>query len=129
MLRCAWPHADSHDLPPPASLVTCAFACILYYLHEHHWREAAGWVRFASTALRAAAGRVGFGRDMGATRALTGDDSGRAMEATANALLEAEKLMTGPLRRYRFWDKVRLHEAIPWCLARPAASCRRRIVL
>ncbi len=60
------------------------------------------------------AGRVGFGRDMGATRALTGDDSGHAMEATAVAMAEADALNLDPLRKYKLWRKVRalnLHAA------------------
>ena len=61
--------------------------------------------------LRTAAGRVGFGRDMGATRALAGDDSGRAMEATATAMAEADRLITDPLRKYKFWLKVRLNRS------------------
>jgi hypothetical protein len=51
---------------------------------------------------------------MGATRALTGDDSGHAMEATAVAMAEADALNLDPLRKYKLWRKVRalnLHAA------------------
>ena len=44
---------------------------------------------------------------MGATRSLReGDSSGQAMEATAGALLEADRRLTSPLRKYQFWRKV-----------------------
>ena len=53
------------------------------------------------------AGRVGFGKDMGATRSLRDTDhSGQAMEATAGALLEADRRMTDPPRRFKIWRKV-----------------------
>ena len=53
------------------------------------------------------AGRVGFGKDMGATRSLRDTDhSGQAMEATAGALLEADRRMTDPPRRFKVWRKV-----------------------
>ena len=56
---------------------------------------------------RRVAGRVGFGKDMGATRSLRDSDtSGQAMEATAGALLEADRRLTSPLRKYQFWRKV-----------------------
>ncbi|CAL5219591.1 g1454 [Coccomyxa viridis] len=51
-------------------------------------------------------GRVGFGKDMGATRSLRDSDtSGQAMEATAGALLEADRRLTSPVRKYQFWRK------------------------
>ena len=50
---------------------------------------------------------MGFGKDMGATRSLRDTDhSGQAMEATAGALLEADRRMTDPPRRFKFWRKV-----------------------
>ena len=55
----------------------------------------------------AAAGRVGFGRDLGATRSLTeGDGPGQAMAATTAALVEAERTLLDPLRRFKIWRKV-----------------------
>ncbi|CAL5222409.1 g4768 [Coccomyxa viridis] len=49
-------------------------------------------------------GRVGFGVDMGATHSLRDTDkSGEAMEATAGALLEADRRMNDPIRKYLFW--------------------------
>jgi hypothetical protein len=45
---------------------------------------------------------------MGATRALGGDDSGHAIEVTAAAMLEADKLEQDPLRRYQLWCQVRM---------------------
>ncbi|CAL5225848.1 g8631 [Coccomyxa viridis] len=51
-------------------------------------------------------GRVGFGRDLGATRSLTeGDGPGQAMAATTAALLEAEQTLLDPLRHYKIWRK------------------------
>lgn len=59
-------------------------------------------------------GRVGFGKDMGATRSLRNSDApGQAMEATSGALLEADRRLTDPTRRFQFWRKdVREGEAI-----------------
>jgi hypothetical protein len=54
------------------------------------------------------AGVVGFGTDMGATRSLANTDApGQAMEITAAAMQEADCRITDPLRKYRFWRKVR----------------------
>ncbi len=53
------------------------------------------------------AGMVGFGQDLGATRSLaSSDESGQAMEATAAAMLEADRRITDPLRMRKFWRKV-----------------------
>lgn len=53
------------------------------------------------------AGKVGFGRDLGATRSLTeGDGPGQAMAATSAALVEAELTLLDPLRRYKIWRKA-----------------------
>lgn len=47
--------------------------------------------------------------DMGATRSLRDNDkSGEAMEATAGALLEADRRMNDPIRKFQFWRKVYL---------------------
>ncbi len=57
--------------------------------------------------IRSTAGRVGFGRDLGATKSLTeGDGPGQAMAATTAALVEAEHTLLDPLRRYKIWRKV-----------------------
>ena len=54
------------------------------------------------------AGQVGFGRDMGATRALLGgDEPGQAIRATQAGLAEAEMGLIDPLRRYKLWRPVR----------------------
>ncbi|EIE20661.1 cytochrome P450 [Coccomyxa subellipsoidea C-169] len=51
-------------------------------------------------------GMVGFGQDLGATRSLaSSDESGQAMEATAAAMLEADRRITDPLRMRKFWRK------------------------
>ncbi|CAL8468141.1 g7680 [Coccomyxa elongata] len=51
-------------------------------------------------------GMVGFGQDLGATRSLaSSDESGQAMEATAAAMLEADRRITDPFRPYKFWRK------------------------
>lgn len=56
------------------------------------------------------AGQVGFGRDMGATRALLGgDEPGQAISATQAGLAEAEMGLIDPLRRYKLWRPVRPH--------------------
>lgn len=53
------------------------------------------------------AGMVGFGQDLGATRSLaSSDESGQAMEATAAAMLEADRRITDPFRPYKIWRKV-----------------------
>lgn len=58
--------------------------------------------------LIARAGMVGFGQDLGATRSLaSSDESGQAMEATAAAMLEADRRITDPFRPYKFWRKAR----------------------
>ncbi len=76
------------------------------------------------------AGRVGFGKDMGATRSLRDSDtSGQAMEATAGALLEADRRLTSPVRKYQFWRKVcHLLDPLSAYLAQQAATlrCSRR---
>lgn len=44
---------------------------------------------------------------MGATHSLRDtDSSGQAMEATAGALLEADRRTTDPSRKYKFWRQV-----------------------
>lgn len=54
------------------------------------------------------AGVVGFGQDLGATCSLCStDEPGQAMEATAAAMLEADRRITDPLRTRKFWRKVR----------------------
>ncbi|CAL5223871.1 g6460 [Coccomyxa viridis] len=51
-------------------------------------------------------GRVGFGRDLGATRNLSeGDGPGQAMAVTNAALFEAEHTLLDPLRGYKIWRK------------------------
>ena len=46
---------------------------------------------------------------MGATRSLRDTDkSGEAMEATAGALLEADRRMNDPIRKYQIWRKVNI---------------------
>ena len=58
---------------------------------------------------RRTAGRVGFGVDMGATRSLRSTDkSGEALEATAGALLEADRRQNDPIREFQFWRAVYL---------------------
>lgn len=60
------------------------------------------------------AGMVGFGQDLGATRSLaSSDESGQAMEATAAAMLEADRRITDPFRPYKFWRKARAHMLLP----------------
>ena len=55
---------------------------------------------------------MGFGKDMGATRSLRNSDApGQAMEATSGALLEADRRLTDPTRRFQFWRKVLLPRA------------------
>ena len=64
---------------------------------------------------------VGFGQDLGATRSLaSSDESGQAMEATAAAMLEADRRITDPLRMRKFWRKVRAFQA--QCLLRHTPS-------
>ena len=53
-----------------------------------------------------AAGRVGFGVDMEATRSLGDPDNEKIMEVAAGALLEADRRKNDPLRKYLFWRKV-----------------------
>ena len=44
---------------------------------------------------------------MGATHTLRATDkSGEAMEATSGALLEADRRMNDPIRKYQIWRKV-----------------------
>jgi hypothetical protein len=62
------------------------------------------------------AGQVGFGRDMGATRALLGrDEPGQAISATQAALAEAEMGLIDPLRRYKLWRPVRHPKTMLQC--------------
>ena len=70
------------------------------------------------------AGRVGFGKDMGATRSLRDTDApGQAMEATSGALLEADRKMTDPTRKFQFWRKVLLSSSAS-SASGSARSCR-----
>ena len=49
---------------------------------------------------------------MGATRSLRSSDApGQAMEATSGALLEADRRLTDPTRRFQFWRQVLLPRA------------------
>ena len=65
------------------------------------------------------AGRVGFGRDLGATKSLTeGDAPGQAMAATSAALVEAEHTLSDPLRPFKIWQKV----SVP-CQVKRELSC------
>ena len=67
---------------------------------------------------------MGFGKDMGATRSLRNSDApGQAMEATSGALLEADRRLTDPTRRFQFWRKVLLLRAS--FAAESAHSCRQ----
>ncbi len=52
-------------------------------------------------------GRVGFGYDMGATKALEGgDDAQHALEIADAAALEVEMRWAEPYRQYKWWSKV-----------------------
>lgn len=50
---------------------------------------------------------------MGATRALAGDASGHAIDATSAGALEADRRITDPLRKFRVWDKVGVRHMLP----------------
>ena len=58
---------------------------------------------------------------MGSTLSLRDNDkSGEAMEATAGALLEADRRMNDPIRKYQFWREV--------CLLLRRGPCAHRAV-
>ena len=82
--------------------------------------EAGSRARAAAYLLPRCSGRVGFGKDMGATRALTGDASGQAIDATSAGMLEADRRQTDPLRKYMVWRKV---SGLPHMLNSLPAPC------
>ena len=91
--------AGLHDIIFPSAQCSCR--CLEHLMSN-------GSLRQRTLIDGCSAGRVGFGVDMGATRSLRDTDkSGEAMEATAGALLEADRRMNDPIRKYLFWRQVR----------------------
>lgn len=57
-------------------------------------------------------GRVGFGRDMGATSTMRdADEAGQAIKITQAARAECEHYLRDPMRKYKMWRKVSLSKA------------------